>query len=200
MRLASAEDFEAGGNLYSAGYRRYPFFTDRAASIRGRYANTSIKILVAGCGYGYLLDELTALGYTDVWGCDASAYAITKAQEVLPPALAARVIQADITVRSQVNALRSAAGLSGNQRFAAVITEDVLPVLTDAEVQAALTELRRATQAMLHIITPDSEGADRTLGLNWKTTPEWHALIGVTSEWILDVHTGLVTDGNGVER
>ncbi len=211
--LATAYDFEGQGvdSLYSAvggvAYREYPFFAVRASQIRGRFSNLSAKILVAGCGYGYLVKHLVDLGYTDVWGCDASAYAIQKAQDVLPANLSARIIQADITNRNSLNALRTAAGLPGNQRFAAVITEDVLPVLdNDAEAQLALTELRRVSSAMAHVITccgvwpmvdggavwVDDNGTKRTKSLLWKTSAQWRALINVPSEWIASTETGEV--------
>lgn len=157
------------------------------------------KILIAGCGLGHTLAHLMdSHGFTDVWGCDASAYAIARAQ-ALWPQYASRFIQADVTVRQQVSAVRSAAGLSGNQQFRAVITEDLLPCATDvAEAQAMLTELRRAALGEGHIITmldpqgvqqPDGSvtypwgGALQMPGYLWLTAAEWRTLIG-NSAWI----------------
>jgi 2-polyprenyl-3-methyl-5-hydroxy-6-metoxy-1,4-benzoquinol methylase len=157
------------------------------------------KILIAGCGYGYLVQRLMDVhGFTDVWGCDASAWAIQQAK-ALHPHLAARFVQADITVRQQLTALRSAAGLSGNQSFRAVVTEDVLPCAANqAEAQTMLTELRRISQGEGHIISmrfpdgtvqPDGSvvtpwgGVSQMPGFLWLTPAAWRALIG-TSAWI----------------
>jgi cyclopropane fatty-acyl-phospholipid synthase-like methyltransferase len=189
-RLASLADFEQGG-LYTS-YRRYSFFAERREMVMGRFGNpqSAGKLLVAGCGWGYLVEELLTQGY-DVWGCDASAYAVAKAQEVLTAAAAARVILADCLVRSQMTALRGTAGLTGNQRFSTAITEDMLPVLTDAEVPTVLTELRRITQLNLfHIITCSDIPSERNPALNWKTQAEWKTL--VSPDLTLNTETGVV--------
>ena len=57
-RIASIEDFEQGG-LYTS-YTRYPFFKERATNLKGRI--TTGKVLIVGCGWGYLVDELVKLG------------------------------------------------------------------------------------------------------------------------------------------
>jgi cyclopropane fatty-acyl-phospholipid synthase-like methyltransferase len=189
-RLASLADFEQGG-LYTS-YRRYPFFAERREMVMGRFGNpqSAGKILIAGCGWGYLVEELLTQGY-DVWGCDASAYAVGKAQEVLTAPAAARVILADCLVRSQMTALRGTAGLTGNQRFSTVITEDMLPVLTNAEVTTVLTELRRIAQLNLfHIITCSDVPAEREPTLNWKTQAEWQAI--VAPDWSMNTETGII--------
>lgn len=188
MRLASAADFEGGG-LYTQ-YHRYPFFAERAAELSRRFQNG--KILIAGCGWGYLVEDALAAGF-DAWGCDASAYAVAKSQEVLAAPARSRIIQADITVRSQLTTLRSTAGLTGAQRFRAVVTEDVLPVLTDAEITAALIELRRIAiaGAVLHIVTPgDPADPAKFAPLNWKPIETWRALCA--PDLVLDAETGTV--------
>jgi hypothetical protein len=183
-RLASAADFE-GGLLYT-DYRNYSFFADRALKIKGRVATG--KVLVAGCGWGFAVGELLSLGI-DAWGCDASPYALGKAVEVLPVNASARVILADCTSRTQLSALKTAAGLPGNQRFAFVVTEDLLPCLdNEAEVAAVLTELRRIGVTLFHIVTPKSEG--NTAPLLWRTLPEWKALVG--NDLVMSAESGQV--------
>jgi hypothetical protein len=185
------------------------------ADRRSRYANNlnpfrNNKLLIAGCGYGYLVAGLMADGFTDVWGCDASAWAIQQAQ-ALHPAIAGRFVVADITVRQNLNALRAAAGLSGNQRFRAAVTEDVLPcAATEAEAQTMLTELRRITTDMAHLITmrfpdgtlqpdgsvtaPWSVEPVQMPGFLWRSPAEWIAIINNAGEPIHDQY-GTVWQG-----
>ena len=176
MRLASASDFESGALYGPPGYRRYPFFAERADLILNLYGAGG-KVLVVGCGWGFLVDELLTRGY-DAWGLDGSSYAIAKAAEVLPAASAQRVLLADTTNRQQVVAVRAAAGVVGNQRFKLIVTEDVLPVLSDAEVAVAVAECRRVATNVLHIVTPgDPTDPSKLAGLNWKSIETWASLV-----------------------
>ena len=176
-------------------YREYDFI-----ALRAQWANNSWnafknnKILVAGCGYGFLVRQLMRdWQFTDVWGCDASSFVMTNPGN-LEPEYFSRIVQADITVRQQLNALRSTAGLTGNQRFRAVVTEDVLPTAaSEAEAQTMLGELRRISQSMAHVITPyrpelgeqrqpdgsvTYPGGVRMPGFSWYSIDEWRAIIG----------------------
>ncbi len=192
-RLASQSDFE-GGDLYT-NYRRYPFFAERAAVIHERFPTG--KILVVGCGWGYLVDELLKLG-RDVWGIDASSYAINKGkslsgntsagktQEGLEVGMradtGARLLVADTTSRQSLAAIHKATDLTGNDKFAVAVTEDMLPCLTDAEVTSTISELRLVATSLLHCVTPantdDPEDmARRHPDLNWKKVEVWKALV-----------------------
>lgn len=182
-RLASAGDFEGGG-LYTQ-YQRYPFFGWRAEWLIQRYG-TAGKWLIAGCGWGYLVDELVKLG-VDAWGIEAAAYATTKALAEVPN-VASRIVLADATNRSQIAAARTTAGLTGNQRFSVLVTEDLLPMLSDAEASTAISEARRVATNIVHIVTalrPNEVAADsiatgqRSPVVTWKTMAQWKALAGV---------------------
>src|SRR3972149_5169510 len=59
-------------------YGRMPVHALRAVEIRGRFTNLGSRILVAGCGNGAVVDELTQRGYTSVYGCDAAARLIAR--------------------------------------------------------------------------------------------------------------------------
>lgn len=191
-RLASKADFEDPGGLYWPPYFDAPFYWQRADEIRRTYSGT---VLVAGCGWGFTVRHLVDMGM-DAWGCDASQYSINKANEVLPVAVRSRIVLCDVTVRSQVNSLRTAAGLPGNQRFQAAITEDMLPVMSDTEIASMLTELRRAVSGdLLHIATcakPDLPGDldRRDSGLVWRSQAQWKAI--VTPDPVLDTETGVI--------
>ena len=193
-------DFDYSDDDYEAAL---PFWIEDRLStlVPGLAGLQSNKILLAGVGLGH---ELAALmddhGFSDVWGCDASAYAVARAKELFPQH-AARFVLCDVTSRQQTNALRSAAGLQGNQQFRVVITDDLLPCAADAaEAQTMLTELRRAALGEGHIITVrepgellqpngavnNSEGRYKRMpGFLWLTATEWRALIG-NSAWVFD--------------
>lgn len=195
-RLASQTDFFAtydlnqnkvpGTGVMYDNYQRFPFFAERANIIASRFATNVGKIIVFGCGFGYLVDELVQRGY-DAWGCDLSDYARNKAAEVLPFASANRIILADMGSSQGLNAVRNAAGLTGNQRFAVGISEDILPVCTDDnEVRVALASghgiVSTTAGRILHWITCSKpENANdlntRMPGLLWKSRTEWGTLI-----------------------
>lgn len=169
------------------------------------------KILIAGCGFGGLVDELMDnWGFTDVWGFDASPFAVGRNTY---PERSSRILQFDGLRSQDMTPLRRAAGLPGNQRFRLVIIEDVLPCMASmAEVQTFLTNMRSIAQTVAHIITmwePDSWGfqengepntfrdlVDGSIkhvnggrvismpGFLWLTAAEWLALIGTPSEWV----------------
>lgn len=186
-RLATLADFEGGG-LYSVPYQKFDYFANRANTILGRYQNA--KVLVAGCGWGYLVDELLSRGI-DAWGCDASAYATGRAVTALPATSAARVLTADCLSQTAMNTVKSAAGLKGRTVFGGIVTDDLLTTCVDeAEVQAMLTILRANTSAMAHILT-FTDGSPRDLaeycapGLLWRTVAQWKTIIG-NNEPLLD--------------
>lgn len=176
MRLATQADFH-GGSQYT-DYRRYPFFSERAAIIRQRFP-AATSVLIAGCGYGYLVDELQKLGI-NAWGCDASPYATGRAAQELGQN-GRFVLQGDCTTAAGMTAVRAAAlGGGANRRFAVCVTEDLLPALADIEVTATLTALRGVSTTLFHIITPGnpSDHAKVDKAMNWKSISEWKALVG----------------------
>lgn len=171
--IATAADFEQGG-LYDPPYHRYPFFDARAATLHGRFV--SQKMLVAGCGYGYLVDDLVTAGF-DAYGVDASAYAISKGQTLLP-AISARLAVADALNGASLDTAGKAFGLKGQQRWPLLVTEDMLTCCSDAEIATALTNLRARATALGHIVTIlDTAGEARDARINWKTLADWKQLV-----------------------
>lgn len=168
------------------------------------------KILIAGCGFGGLVDELMDnWGFTDVWGFDASSFAVGRNTY---PERQSRILQFDALRSQDMTPLRRAAGLTGNQRFRLVIIEDLLPCMANmGEVQTCLTNMRGISQTVAHVITmwePDSwgvqeDGSPNTFrdvdgsikhvnggrvismpGFLWLTAAEWLEAIGTSSEWV----------------
>lgn len=204
-RLASPADFEAGV-LYT-DYRRYPFFAVRADRIVERFP-TANRILVAGCGWGFLVDELIRRGKTNTWGADAAQYCKDRAQELVITArrdnpaemefsfeVSTRILVIDCSNRDSLASARTAMGLTGSTRLDLIVTEDCLSVCnSEAECQTWLREARRITNAMCHILTPGNTGdpndmAVRYPGLLWRTIPEWQAIVGSATEPILETGT-----------
>lgn len=175
------------GVLYTAGYQDFPFFQARINTLKQKFAPTGQTLLIAGCGFGYSVNYAVNAGY-NAFGIDGSSWAINEGKTLLP-AIASRLAVADITVASQVDAASKAFGLKGGTpKYALLMTEDVLPCLSDAEIQTALTVLRaRSSSNILHLVTPGSPG-DPGLDsrMNWKplgdtATPapagSWRALL-----------------------
>jgi SAM-dependent methyltransferase len=220
-RLATAADFEGlqPGALYTE-YRRFSFFAARAGFIAARWPVSVGRVLVVGCGYGYLVDELLTRGY-DAWGLDAAAYAIGKAQEKLSVGASNRVLLGNMATRGDVNAAKNAMGLGNNARVGLLVTEDVLTTCaTQQEATVALTELRRHGTNYLHILTCSKPGdvvataaeqaaydalqaklaaspggGLRWPGLLWLTRQQWRTLINAPAEVMLDAEG----EGAGVE-
>ena len=173
-RLASASDFEDNGVMYT-NYRRYQFFAERAAVIHEAFPTG--KILIAGCGWGFLVDELVKLG-RDAFGFDASPYATARSVEVLGPTISSRVFSASVLVRAQMTSTKASIGFSGAQKVPLLVTEDLLPVLTNAEITTALTECRRIATNLLHVVTPgDPADPSKLAGLNWKPVATWKTTV-----------------------
>jgi SAM-dependent methyltransferase len=164
-------------------YRDNSMFLDRAGMIKGRF--TTGKILIAGCGHGYTIRHLLNAG-ADVYGCDASAYALQQAATIAPN----RVTQADVLNRTQMTGTLTFAGLKTNQKFTGLISEDMWSYFTDAEVTAALVELRRLSNALLHIVTAVESETERDPTLNWKTLEAWKTLLA--PDLVMGSESGMV--------
>lgn len=181
MLIASREDFEPATEIETQSalytqYQRYPFFAERVAQIRGRFAPNNQKVAVWGCGFGYLVELLVAEGY-DAFGFDASAYAINRGK-VLIPSISTRLFVRNALVSGDMTPARRDAGLPGAQRFPLLVTEDMLTCLTDAEISTALANLRGISSAnLLHIVTLLDPTAGRDPRINWKTLDQWRALL-----------------------
>lgn len=178
--LGTAENWPSWYSSYGA----YPSLEARAAWLNAEVP--AGKLLVAGCGWGYLVALLNQLG-RDAWGIDAAPFCF--ANRATP-----RVLQRSVLVRADLNAAKTAAGIASNGRFAGCLTEDLLPCLTGPnEVANALGEIRRATTRLLHVVTPGDGQAQppgRTPEMAWRTHQEWKNLVG--ADLVMDTETGAV--------
>ena len=212
-RVSTLADFGLGAGpfptdrLYTQFDPNADYLVQRAASISGRFANLTTLILVAGCGFGTLVKRLKDLGYTNVWGCDMSTELINYGKTLYPD-IASRLLVANCLNNSgsslpSMTGVRRAAGLTGNNRFTLCITDDMLTVMSNAEVATCLTVLRATASTLIHIlwpIDPDPQiAALANPAINWKTVPTgWQAIIG-NGEWVVNGVSGRVYGANGVE-
>lgn len=191
MLLATRQDFEPANPTEGATALYYgpvdgssyeamaATFQLRIDSLKGRFAPNNQKLAIWGCGWGWLVSLAVTAGY-DAHGYDASSYAITKGQARFP-AIAARLHLRNALLSADMTPARQDAGLQGAQKFALLITEDLLECLTDAEITTCLPLLRGICSANLgHIVTPldpwgQTHGADQRV--NWKTYAQWKALL-----------------------
>ena len=190
--LATASDFEPANPTQGAtalyyqpadgsGYDpTWPMFTARINALKGRTAPNNQKLAIWGCGWGSLVNLAVEAGY-DAYGFDASSYAITKAKATFP-VIATRLFVRDALKSADVTASKSDAGIHGQSKFAVLVTEDVLPCMSDQEITLTLPLLRGVCSAnLLHMVTPLDPWAQQN-GLNdprinWKTDAQWKALL-----------------------
>jgi 2-polyprenyl-3-methyl-5-hydroxy-6-metoxy-1,4-benzoquinol methylase len=154
VRLASEEDFY-NGPIYTA-YRHHEGYAKRARLFQG----FPDPILVVGCGFGFLLVEFEKLG-REAWGIDASEYAIENR-------VTERVWSASILDDIDIALLQSQLGL-----FGLVITEDLLPYLTDEETKIAARNCSKLSSLVIHMVTVEGQ-AD----LNYHSLGQWMTLTG----------------------
>ena len=145
MRLACPRDFYNGPI-----YTRYPppdaVYVKRAQLLLSYPA----PILIAGCGFGGLVKALLDSG-REAWGIDASWWAVGRR-------VTSRVLYGDILQPL-------------NQLWPTIVTEDLLPHLTDDEAKLAAGNCRLASSNVLHLVTEHGQ-AD----LNYHSIEEWMRL------------------------
>lgn len=149
MKLATESDFYGGSYTH---YRHHEGYAKRARLL----ANLPSPMLVVGCGFGFLVAELRQLGII-AWGIDASDYAFRNRTTGF-------VVQNDI--------LRPAFSGILNTGFATVVTEDLLPCLTDDEARIAAQHCAQLGGAVIHLVTEQGQVKD----LNYHSTGYWMTL------------------------
>lgn len=129
----------------------------------------SKRVLIVGCAYGFTVEELRARG-VNAFGMDISPYAIAQ----VPASVAAHVSVGDMRIRSDLNSMRSLAGLGGNQKFDLIVDEDALTSLSDADAVTACNEMRRAGAFVAHRLTVHN--LEQPHDYNIKSLAAWKAL------------------------
>ncbi len=176
-----------------ANYERrvlYSAFESQAANLVARFAwplNSSIAIV--GCGFGWSVEALQALGYPNVWGADTSLYIqavkaqIDPADGIARSLVPDRVRDDDLMGNPGRNRfIRETIGQGG--QFDVVILENLVTSLSDIEVGNAtgvINQIARVAASLIIIDVPTAPASDPDY--NWHTVAEWDALIAGT-DWI----------------
>lgn len=162
------------------------------------------RVLVVGCGFGYLMDAAHEAGFANVWGIDSSPY--VAARKGIESSGSTVIVEADIRgVGGQLkNTFRQ---LTGDDEFDWIITEDVVSCYRTDDAEGANqnvlnlaplldTLLFRGlpdTPRVIHMTSVAREpGIGGDSALTWLTLQEWrdlfaangldHGFISVTGE------------------
>lgn len=109
-------------------------FNLRAANLRRLFGIAGAdRVLIVGCGLGFLIDAFHDGARANVWGVDSSGHVATKrSTETRPTTL---FVEADIlspTIQTDLTAL------TGGDQFNFIVTESLLESYEDAEMAAFL--------------------------------------------------------------
>lgn len=132
----------------------------------------SESIVLIGAAYGWIAEDWIQFGLGPVVAVDISTYIQTRKHmhAVVP------IINENILTESGLEAIRSVLG--GNGIMADwVISEDLLPMLTDQECLDMGREMRKLGKNVAHWVTTKSPGNVEWPPMNWKTLEEYKNLM-----------------------
>ena len=177
------------------------YYTDQAAlratNIRGRSGTGNY--LVAGHGYGHLVQSLINAGNATTYGCDLSEHALTQSKAVYP-AISARFVSGDCRSSSSMSTVRSnTLGGPRTRLFNVIVSEDLMSaqgpnkhprdytaqdwIDADAEAVACAQALRSVLTSngvLVHLISmlePNFIGYNEVTNGLWHTGEEWRAIL-----------------------
>lgn len=156
MRLASPSDFY-NGPIYTY-YRHHEGYAKRAELLR----EFPDPILVVGCGFGFLVEELLKIG-KDAYGIDESLWAMA----YVPDGIGRRIWRRNILDAEQVRDIPLRLPPLGT-----VVTEDLLPCLTDEETRIAAEHCATLAPSTIHLVTEQGQAQE----LNYHSLSEWSKL------------------------
>jgi len=157
----------------------FPFYRRRVNALVAAFPiQPADRILVAGCGFGYIIDEFKDAGFPNCWGIDSSSY--ISGRRSIEATDTTLFVSDTITGGGRVKAaLRS---LTGDDIFHWVISESLLEGQTDAEIPALLNAAEgvldpSVTQDhIIHMVVPLQSDASQDAEFNWKTLADWNAM------------------------
>lgn len=158
------------------------YYEDRWTRLTSQWDwDLNSRILVVGCGFGFLIEVAHDAGYTNIWGLDNSHYISSKR------GVEARgdVLMVDDDIRGEGRIKTALRTLTGDDTFGVIITEDVLTSYDIAEMPPifAACEAGLATgNPASNIIHMVSEGPINQ-PFTSLTLEEWQAL-APTHSWI----------------
>lgn len=147
----------------------------RAQRIPPGIAQTA-RILIVGCGFGFLIEKLRAAGFQNVWGIDLSPYYFEAVRAANFGAGIRALIQQFNVVGMTSQMRRTLTG--STTAFDAVITESVMESYTPAEqdqILAACEAQRVATNRPIYHLVFDGTDMTPLGGCPARTLAEWQA-------------------------
>lgn len=122
------------------------------------------RIAFIGCGYGWMGERFVELGYKNVVNVDTSSliHANKDKNAVLP------ILDIEILTPE---------GRAELGPCDWVISEDVLPCLSDAECGVFIIAMRQVAPNRVHWVSPKIEGAEQFSAMNWKTAGAWKEFV-----------------------
>lgn len=160
----------------------------------------SARILIAGCGFGWLIEAAKAAGWPNVYGIDNSPYVIARKNEQSLPGKTEKSGDVVLVERgfsgggAVLAALRNA---TGDDEFHWVISEDMTSSLDDTELAEMLVAAEivlydtEPLSQIVHLVTPIRNGLSGDSALYWRTLSEYktfasaHTWVDVSFEEIL---------------
>ena len=188
---APAEMLTYGREFYFVNWD----FGTRKDWMTGYGLDNNASILVVGCGFGFLIEELIAVGITDVYGIEPGSFYWDAAQDAeWDTAVKARVANDWIGSGTEVASL-NALGVSGQARFNWVVDEDAATMHSDAELPAFIAGCEDRLQGnargrIVHLVTTVGPYGPGNQAVNWKSLAEWKA-VEPAHTWV-DIRTGEV--------
>lgn len=155
-------------------------FTNRASGMTSLGVLTNHSVLVVGSAFGFLLEELLALGVVDAYGIEPGSWCWDAANDgEWPVGVKARTANDWIGSGTEQASLTGLAGVTGQAKFNWIIDEDAAPAHSDAELPAFLAGLEARLQGnvkgrIVHVVTPlDPASGPGDSSQNWKTLADW---------------------------
>jgi 2-polyprenyl-3-methyl-5-hydroxy-6-metoxy-1,4-benzoquinol methylase len=148
------------------------YFHDEVKQLEGHFSlQRKQRILVVGCGFGYLVEAMMDLKFQNCWGMDNSTWiAANRATEARSdvPILEIGILDEGLLPRL--------AARTGSAMFDWVVDEHILEGYLDEQHKPlimAMNELVPDPARVIHMIQPISEGKTGDPSMNWKTFDEW---------------------------
>lgn len=158
------------------------YFHDEVKQLESHFSiKRTDRILVIGCGFGYLIEAMMDLKFQNCWGIDNSkwihANRATESRADVP------ILEIGILDEGLLTHL---VDLTGSVVFDWVIDEHILEGYLDDQhynLIDAMNMLVDDSSKVIHMIQPISEGKTGDPSMNWKTIDEW-AVIYEDNRWI----------------
>lgn len=171
-------------------------FGTRKDWMTGYGLDNNADVLVIGCGFGFLIEELIAAGIPTVWGIEGGSFFWDAAQDSeWDPAVKARVANDWIGSGTEKASLQAIDAGSAQATFNWIVDEDAAPMHSDAELPAFIAACEDRLQGnargrIVHLVSTVGPFGPGNQAVNWKTLAEWKA-VAPDHTWV-DIATGEV--------